>query len=707
MTDAPFGEAPSESAPSGSAPSESGPLEPASLESAPLESAQSLLEPLDPEQRAAAEALRGPVCIVAGAGTGKTRAITHRMAYGVATGVYEPTEVLALSFTTKAAGEMRERLRRLGAPNVQARTFHSAALRQARFFWPTVYGTEFPEVVQSKFGLVRNAAGRNGLRSLDAAVVRDLAAEIEWAKVSNVDPSSYPDVARARGREVAGLDRGQVAALMVSYEDLKREANRIDMEDILLVTAAILADDERIAARVRSQYRWFVVDEFQDVNPLQSTLLDLWLGGREDVCVVGDPRQTIYSFAGASPRILADFTTRYPDAQRIELVRNYRSTPQVVAVANAVFPSREREGGTVRGRPLQAQNSPGDPVRYLGHSDEPAEAASVADDIVSLHRAGMPYREMAVLFRINAQSEAFEEALGERGVPYTLRGVAGFFDRAEVRQAVTLLRGAARSGQHASDGTLVGECGAVLAGLGHTLSPPTGAGEARNRWESLNAIVSMATDLAADDPQAGLTELVADLERRAATAHAPTAEGVTLATLHSAKGLEWDAVFCVGMHEGMLPSVHADTPEAVEEERRLFYVGVTRARRRLSISWARARTVGGRQSRGPTRFLDPLLPSDHPARGGGQTPRPKKRTAAALESLEPADRALFDKLKQWRTETASAAKVPPFVVFQDATLLALVEHKPSDDRGLSAVPGIGAAKRERYGAQVLALLAEG
>lgn len=659
---------------------------------------ESLLEPLDPEQREAAVALRGPVCIVAGAGTGKTRAITHRMAYGVATGVYEPTEVLALSFTTKAAGEMRDRLRRLGTVGVQARTFHSAALRQARYFWPHVYGSEFPQIIQSKFGLVASAARRDGLRP-ENAVLRDLSAEIEWAKVSNVRPTDYPAQARARGREVADLDPERIAGLMAAYEDVKREAGRIDMEDILLVTAAILADDDRIAAQVRRQYRWLVVDEFQDVNPLQSTLLDLWLGGREDVCVVGDPRQTIYSFAGASPRILTDFTKRYPDAQRVELVRNYRSTPQVVAVANAVFPK-----GSTPGRPLQPQSAAGEPVRYVGHDDEPTEARAVAADIATLHRAGTPYREMAVLFRINAQSEAFEEALGERGVPYTLRGVTGFFERAEVRQAVTLLRGAAHGGQQEADGTLEAEVRAVLASLGYDAKPPAGAGESRNRWESLNAIVSMAADLVVDDPAASMATLVADLDRRASTAHAPTPDGVTLATLHSAKGLEWDAVFCVGMHEGMVPSIHADTPEGVEEERRLFYVGVTRARHRLAISWARSRKAGGRQTRRPTRFLDPLLPAEHPSRGAEATARPRRRTAAVLESLEPADRELFEKLKEWRTATAAEAKVPAFVVFQDATLLALVELRPSDDRELAAVPGIGAAKRERYGAQVLELL---
>lgn len=678
-----------------------------------MPSPEDLLENLDPEQRAAAEALRGPVCIVAGAGTGKTRAITHRIAYGVATGLYVPTEVLALTFTTRAAGEMRGRLAQLGAPHVQARTFHSAALRQARYFWPQVYGTELPEVVGSKFGLVAEAASREGIRRPDNAVIRDLAAEVEWAKVSNVRGADYPDVARRRGREVADLDPGRVAAVMAAYEDVKRERGRIDFEDILLITAAILADDERIAAQVRRQYRWFVVDEYQDVNPLQSTLLDLWLGGRDDVCVVGDPRQTIYTFAGASPQILADFAQRYPDAERVSLVRNYRSTPQVVAVANAVF---DGVRGEAHGRPLQAQAAPAEPVRYLGYSDEPSEASAVADEVVRLHRSGVPYREMAVLFRINAQSEAFEEALGERDVPVTLRGVEGYFQRAEVRQAVTLLRGAARAGEAGADATvdvdspdhgrLGHEVRAVLASMGHTETAPSGPGATRDRWESLHALVTMADDLAESQPEAGLTELLADLDRRAQSAHAPTAEGVTLATLHAAKGLEWDAVFCVGMHEGMLPITHADTPQAVAEERRLFYVGVTRARRHLTISWARARKPGGRQGRKPTRFLDPLLPPDHPARGGSVGPRPKKRSNVELESLDPDARAVFERLREWRSATAAEAKVPAYVVFTDATLLALAELRPADAHGLVGIPGIGQTKRERYGEAVLEVIAQ-
>lgn len=680
-----------------------------------MPNADDLLTGLDPEQREVALALRGPVSVVAGAGTGKTRAITHRMAYGVATGVYKPTEVLAVTFTTKAANEMRVRLRDLGAAGVQARTFHSAALRQARFFWPHVYGGEFPEITQSKFQLVAEAMRRLGKRA-DTPLLRDLSSEIEWAKVSNIAPTAYAAAAGPARREVADLEPGQVANVLAAYEEIKRERGRIDMEDILLITAAILADDERIAARVRQQYRWFVVDEFQDVNPLQSTLLDLWLGGRNDICVVGDPRQTIYSFAGASPKILASFTRTHEGAQRIELVRNYRSTPQVVAAANAVF-ARSGATGGVR---LESQQEPGDPVSYIGYPDELAEANAVASEIALLHRRGVPYREMAILFRINAQSEAFEEALGEHGIPYTMRGATGFFNRAEVRQAVTLLRGSARGGEGQTN--LVDDVRAVFSSMGHTDQPPTGAGAVRDRWESLHAIVSMAGDLAESDPAADMAAMVADLDRRIEQAHAPAADGVTLATLHSAKGLEWDAVFCIGMHEGMMPSVHADTPEMVEEERRLFYVGVTRARHDLMISWAASRKPGGRGSRQATRFLDPLLPANHSARQISSQARQRKvakcrvcNTVLAVADRKlgrcedcPAtyDETLYEVLRAWRKTQATEQGKPAYVIFTDATLQSIAEAKPADADALAKVPGIGPAKIEQYAESVLALVGE-
>ena len=642
---------------------------------------EDLLENLDPEQRAVATTLRGPLCVIAGAGTGKTRAITHRIAYGVATGIYRPSEVLAVTFTTRAAGEMRSRLGALGASGVQARTFHSASLRQARYFWPQVYGTQFPEIVQSKFALVADAARRLGVRA-DQSLLRDLSAEIEWAKVSNVRPADYAAASVRAHREVANLDPGAVGNLMAAYEEVKRERGRIDMEDILLVTAAILADDERAAAQVRQQYRWFVVDEFQDVNPLQAMLLDLWLGGRDEICVVGDPRQTIYTFAGASPAALTGFGRKHPDAERIELVRNYRSTPQIVSVANAVFP-RGSDGVQ-----LSAQSPPGEAPRFAAHLDDAAEARAIAAEAVRQHQRGVPWSQMAVLFRINAQAEPLQEAFGEAEIPYTLRGVEGFFQRAEVRQAVALLRAAARAAA-ADDGPLLDEVRGVLSSMGYTDEPPHGAGAVRDRWESLRAVVSMA---AAMPEGAGLDDFVTELAQRAEHAHAPVSDGVVLATLHSAKGLEWDVVFCAGVREGRLPFSMAETPAEIEEERRLFYVGVTRARRQLNISWR------GR----PSRFLDPLLPAEQRAAAKSKT---AKKRPAAIDSLDDADRALFEQLKVWRLEEANRASVPAFVVFTDATLAALARDRPSDAAGLLRMPGIGASKIERYGDAVLTVIA--
>src|SRR4051794_6459563 len=300
-----------------------------------------LLAALDPEQRQVAEALRGPVRVLAGAGTGKTRAITHRIAHGVASGVYAPTEVLAVTFTTRAAGEMRGRLRALGAGPVQARTFHSAALRQLRYFWPHVQGTELPTLTESKIGLLATAARRQRI-SADQALLRDLASEVEWAKVSNVHPDDYAGVAAQRGRTVTGHDPETVGRVFGSYEEVKRGQGRMDMEDVLLLTAGMLADDERVAAQVRRQYKWFVVDEYQDVSPIQSALLDLWLGGRDELCVVGDPAQTIYSFAGANADYLRDFPRKFPGTTSIELVPNYPSTPQVAQAPNTPPPRPAR-----------------------------------------------------------------------------------------------------------------------------------------------------------------------------------------------------------------------------------------------------------------------------------------------------------------------------------------------------------------------------
>jgi DNA helicase-2/ATP-dependent DNA helicase PcrA len=669
---------------------------------------QSLLAALDPEQRQVAEALRGPVRVLAGAGTGKTRAITHRIAYGVATGVYAPTEVLAVTFTTRAAGEMRQRLRTMGASAVQARTFHSAALRQLRYFWPHVHGTELPQLIESKIGLLASATRRQRVQT-DQALLRDLASEVEWAKVSNVHPDDYARIAPRRGREVTNLDATTVGRVFGSYEEVKREQGRMDMEDVLLLTAGLLAEDERVAAQVRRQYKWFVVDEFQDVSPLQSTLLDLWLGGRNELCVVGDPAQTIYSFAGADARYLREFGRRFPGTTSVELVRNYRSTPQVVDAANTLL-----HGSASQGVELRSQRERGPEVTYHQHSDEVAEAEAVAAELERLHAAGRPWSEMAVLFRINAQSETFEEALTGHGVPYVVRGAARFFERPEVREAVTRLRGSARS---EAGGELLETVHATLAGMGWTQRPPEARGQTRDRWESWQALVDQAHEYA--EAGGDLAGFVAELDRRAAEQHAPVADGVTLATFHAAKGLEWDSVFLVGLQEGTLPISYAlDSPAAVEEERRLLYVGMTRARLDLRLSWSLARQPGGRGSRKPSRFLDPLLPeqarpvkatsANRRARmcktcGGPLGTAAEKSRGRHEDCPAPYDEELFERLRSWRRE--AAGNKPAFTVFTDATLEAIAEVRPDSPTALLRISGVGKSKLEAYGEDVLALIA--
>lgn len=560
---------------------------------------EALLAGLDPEQRQVALAARGPVCVLAGAGTGKTRAITYRIAYAALSGTVDPAHVLALTFTVRAAGELRGRLRQLGVGQVRASTFHAAALRQLNYFWPRVVGGRPPQLIDSKAGLVREAVKRARVR-LDGApgALADTAAEIEWAKVIQVRPDGYPAAAAAAGRSaVAGADN--LAAVYAAYEELRRERHVIDFESVLELTAGILIDSRAAAGQVHDIFRHFVVDEYQDVNPLQKLLLEAWLGDRDDLCVVGDPNQVIYSFTGATSTYLTGFTAEFPAATVVRLVRDYRSTPQVVAVANQLARSAS---------PLAAQRPPGPRPVLIEYPDDAAEAAGLANRVRTLMTAGVPAREIAILVRVNADTERFELALAEAGLPYVIRGAERFYDRPVVRQALVLLRGAAR-GEAAGDSSdsLPDSVRHVLTGIGLTPRPPSGlrgAASIRENWESLAAIAQLADDMHAAGPEATLADFSAELTMRADLGHAPAVDGVTLASMHAAKGLEWDAVLLPGLVEGLMPIVHARTAETVEEERRLLYVAVTRAREHLCLSWSSARAPGGRGGRQRSRFLD-------------------------------------------------------------------------------------------------------
>jgi DNA helicase-2/ATP-dependent DNA helicase PcrA len=567
------------------------------------------LDGLDEQQRAAVCAPRGPVCVLAGAGTGKTRTITRRIAQLVRSGHVAPGQVLAVTFTARAAGELRTRLRDLAVGGVQARTFHAAALRQLRYFWPRVVGDQPWPLLEHKLRLVGQAAQRAGIGT-GTDDLRDFAGEIEWAKAALVSAEDYPAAVAAARREPPA-PAAQIAAIYAAYEELKNRNRVLDFADILLHTAAAVEGYPDVAQEVRDRYRCFVVDEYQDVTPLQQRVLDAWLGARDDLTVVGDANQTIYSFAGATAGFLLGFSRRFPDAVTVRLYRDYRSTPQVVSLANRVISgARGRPAGARL--PLEGQQPPGPEPTFAEHDDEPTEAAAVASAIAQLLRDGVPAAQIAVLYRVNAQSEVYEEALDALGIPFQIRGGERFFHRPEVRSAIRALRTATNAGNGIPPAELGATVRAVLARQGLTAEPPAGSA-ARSRWESLRALAELADDLATSIPLADLGRLVAELDARADAAHPPAVQGVTLASLHSAKGLEWDAVFLVGIADGTLPIQYADGDQAaLEEERRLLYVGVTRARRWLSLSWALSRSSGQRRPRQRSRFLRGLAPVDRP-----------------------------------------------------------------------------------------------
>ena len=554
------------------------------------------LDGLDEQQREAVTALRGPVCVLAGAGTGKTRVITRRIAHGVDTGAYSPGRVMALTFTSKAAGELRGRLRALGVEGVAARTFHSAALAQLNYFWPTLAGDRPPAIIDNKVRVLAHAADGIG-RDLDTPTLRDVAADIERRKVTMC---TIDDYARVRaGATIGRLSASAVIDLHRAYEALKDERRQMDFEDVLLACAGMLETEAHVVAAVREQYRHFTVDEYQDVSPLQHHLLELWVGDRRDLCVVGDASQTIYSFAGADPRFLIDFPHRWEDARVVQLHRNYRSDAAVLAVANDLM--RERPGAVELTAVTESASGASAPT-VSAYRDEVDEARGVAAHISEQLRAGADATSIAVLYRTGAQSAELAAALADGGIATTVLGGKRFFDLPEVRQAVLALRGASVAPLERGFVEAVRD---ILRSLGMTDEAPPAGGAVRESWEARSAILRLAEEAPAGTTMRSFTD---DLMARARTQDEPALRAVTLATLHAAKGLEWDHVHLVGLAEGLLPIAYATHFDQIDEERRLAYVGITRARRSLSLSWS-----AGSRGRSPSRFLQEIRTSTRDA----------------------------------------------------------------------------------------------
>jgi DNA helicase II / ATP-dependent DNA helicase PcrA len=617
---------------------------------------QAILEGLNPEQRRAAEAVRGPVCILAGAGSGKTTTITRRIAWQVASGARRSDEILAVTFTDKAAGEMRARLQRLGVDGVEARTFHSAALAQLR----RAKGEAPGRILATKALLLRQI-GNTLPPPYRFRPAGDLATEVEWAKNRRLTPQSYRN--GLNGHEPP-IPEDLMATVFREYERRKETAGLIDFEDLLELAICLYEEDEWALAALRERYAAFTVDEYQDVNLLQQSLLELWLGGRDELCAVGDDYQSIYGFTGASPEWLLGLASRFPQATVVRLEENYRSTPQVLSLANRLVP---RLGGAEK--TLRATRPDGPEPELRGFDSHEDEGAFVVQRVRALRAEGAPYEGMAVLMRLNARSVDFEELFANAKIPF--QGAA-LLARDAARQLLKGLRGA-------GFGSLAEEVRRVARQQGMVEPVPEGLGERELvRQADLARLCKLAVEF--DDGSRTVEQWVEWL--RARFDHGAQG-GVHLLTLHRAKGLEFDAVFLPRIEEKELPCKPAmRVPAQLAEERRLLYVGITRARRHLALTW----------SGKPSRFLLELGLEAAPA-------------AVGKPRAEEPDDPRYQALKRWRLQRAKSEEIPAYVVFHNSTLAEIAARRPQTIAELASVPGVGPAKLERYGRDVLEALA--
>lgn len=652
--------------------------------------------------------------ILAGAGSGKTRVLTRRIARRVAEEEVDARRVLAVTFTRKAASELRHRIGQLGLRGgVNAGTFHSIALSQLRQRWEE-RGITPPGLLDRKIGLVASLLPRRTDRSSTLAL--DVTSEIEWAKARMIPANEYAAHAAAAGRRTP-IEPSQIGEIYARYEKEKLARRMVDFDDILrLATRDLEADPEYAAAR-RWRFRHLFVDEFQDVNPLQFRLLKAWVGPEPDLCVVGDPNQAIYAWNGADSRYLDHFDEHFGNAVTVELTNNYRSTPQILGLANIALtltPARRFE--------LIANKADGPLPTLRSFESETAEAAGIARMARDRHAPGARWSDQAVLVRTNAQLAAFEEAFSKTGIPFRSRGKGRFLDQPEVKDTLEQLK------------RTRGPLPVVIRDLEESLSaPPTdGVHLSDDRRANIAELVRLAREYLDLEPSGDAPGFFAFL-RSSLRSDDGTGGGdaVELATFHAAKGLEWPTVYLAGLEKGLVPIHYADTPEAVAEETRLFYVALTRAETNLTMSWCEKRSFGSRsQSREQSPFLETIVialemlrertrPADLAAsveavaaqrarlraNDGGVRPT-RSRRGAALDDLSADQRAAFDALKGWRRDQARLVSAPAFTIFNDKTLIELVTAAPSNRKQLLQVNGVGPVKVERYGDELLSILAE-
>ncbi|QPK94591.1 ATP-dependent DNA helicase UvrD2 [Actinomyces sp. zg-332] len=665
---------------------------------------QNLLDDLDDRQREVATTFPGPICVMAGAGTGKTRAITYRIAYAVQQGFYRAENVLALTFTNKAAFEMQERLAKLGITKVQARTFHAAALRQLTHFWAEEMGYDLPRILENKANIMTIVANNLSLK-LDGAAIRDLSAEIEWAKVSIIPSSEYAQTVTELGRTIPYVKTAQeMQSIFEMYEKVKTNMGVIDFEDVLILLIGLFKTYPYILQEVHKQYRYFIVDEFQDVSLLQQTLLDLWVKNPSNLCVVGDTAQTIYSFAGADPSFLVNFSTKYENTKKIVLDKNYRSGKQIIALANSVIAEAKYKKNKLPSVMLYPNKESDNFVEYNTYFDEANEAENTVAQIRQLLAKNINPSSIAILYRTNAQSQYFENYLSDSEIPYIIKNGTKFFSRPEIREAIKMMKKVVLVTPKEQATVVIDN---VLSMLGWRVDSTNLTGSSKEKWDNLNVLRNLA--IKEKNIYVHIEQFYNYLVTRMQSQTELEKEGVVLSSLHSCKGLEWDYVFLVGMQEGIMPISLAKTDDQIEEERRLLYVGITRAREKLYISnyLSRQKSIRNTNSASDKNITRFLLKHWNEELSKTTTFKKEKRLekdSGVLGEYGESTQYIYKLLSDWRDYISQEESIPKDKIIKESALIAIAVAKPKTIKHLEIIRGVTKTFIYNHGSEILRLI---